>query len=82
MNHPRGTVKVTADIMTSCRSTQRKAGLYVRAIKESISEDTLLHSSLHTQRMVSAATQKPASRAVALETWLRVVLHCHPPVNP
>lgn len=33
MHDPRGTVKVTADVMTRCRSVQRKAVLHVRAIQ-------------------------------------------------
>lgn len=42
MNNPRGTVKVTADAMTRCRSVRRKAVLHVRTIKWSISRCILL----------------------------------------
>lgn len=37
INNPRGTVKVTADVMTRCRSAQQKAGLCDKARKHSIS---------------------------------------------
>lgn len=82
MNHPSRTVKVTADVMTRRRSAQRRAGLCVRTIEEAFPRTLRYTLPLCTRGAISAARQKPASRAVALETWLRVVLHCRPPVNP
>lgn len=64
MNNPRGTVKVAADVMTSCRSVQgRKAVLHVRAIRWSVSQYILLRPlpppSSCSRGGISAAARKP-----------------------
>lgn len=47
MNNPRATVKVTADVMTRCRSVQRKTVLHVRAIKGAFPSMCCYSPSLH-----------------------------------
>lgn len=84
MNNPRATVKVTADVMTDAECPEENCASR-QGDKGSISKYALLQPlplpSLCTRGAILQQHRSLASKAVALGTWLKVILHCHPPAD-